>query len=502
MISINPATLEPAGEYPEHSPAQIEYLLQQARDAFPEWRHQSFEDRAVFLREAARLLRDRKEELAKLMAGEMGKPITAGEQEIDKCAGACEFFAEHAGGFLAAEEIASDASKSFIRFDPLGPVLAIMPWNFPFWQVFRFAAPALMAGNVGLLKHAPNVPGCALAIEKIFSDAGLPFGVFTTLLVAENDAAQKLVDHPVIKAVTLTGSERAGSAVGAAAGRALKKTVMELGGSDAFIVLSDANIEAVAKSAAEARCINSGQSCIAAKRFIVEESIAEEFEAAMTAAMVAMKMGDPLDRSTQMGPLARLDLLENLDRQVQASIAAGARLLGGGNLYRGSTADANSPGDENFHRNGNPHRAANLYHGANLPRGADRDLDRALRKGYFFPPTVLADVKPGMPAFDEETFGPVAAIIRATSANDAVRLANLSSYGLGCSIWTTDLKKGEALAAEIDAGSVFINGIVKSDSRLPFGGIKRSGWGRELSQAGIREFVNIKTVWIGPGDAR
>ncbi|HEY1921148.1 MAG TPA: NAD-dependent succinate-semialdehyde dehydrogenase, partial [Tepidisphaeraceae bacterium] len=420
--------------------------------AFSVWRKFSIRDRATLMSRAGSVLRRGRDELAKLMTAEVGKTISGSESEVEKCAAACDFFAEKAGDFLSPRVIGSDASKSYVRFDALGPVLAIMPWNFPFWQVIRFAAPALMAGNVAVLKHAPNVPGCSLAIEKVFSEAGFPAGVFSSLLISDNAAAQRLVDHPVIRAVTLTGSERAGAAVSAAAGGRLKKTVMELGGSDAFIVLADVDIEMVAAKAAEARCINNGQSCIAAKRFIVEEPIADRFEAAMIAAMGTMKVGDPMDHATQVGPLARLDLLHTLHEQVRRSIEQGAKLGLGGQRRSG--------------------------------------------KGFFYEPTVLTAVLPGMAAFDEETFGPVAAIIRARDAGDAVRLANQSRYGLGASIWTKDAGRAELLAAEIEAGSVFINGIVKSDSRLPFGGIKNSGWGRELSQFGIHEFVNVKTIWM------
>ncbi|MGA2439461.1 MAG: NAD-dependent succinate-semialdehyde dehydrogenase [Tepidisphaeraceae bacterium] len=452
MKSINPATEQVIAEYAEHTPGQIEQTLGSAEKAFGQWRSVSIKDRGALMKEAAAGLRRRREELSRLMAVEMGKPIGAGEAEVEKCAGACDFFAENAASFLAAREIQSDASRSYVRFDPLGPVLAIMPWNFPIWQVIRFAAPALMAGNVALLKHAPNVPGCALAIERTFTDAKFPPGVFSTLLIEDNQAAEKLIDHPAIRAVTLTGSERAGRAVSSAAGRALKKSVMELGGSDPFIVLADADVQTVAARAAEARCINSGQSCIAAKRFIVERGIADEFEAAMVAAMAAMKVGDPLDRATQVGPLARLDLLETLHRQVQRSVEQGAKLRLGGKRRSG--------------------------------------------KGFFYEPTVLADVRPGIVAFEEETFGPVAAVVRAEDAAEAVRLANASRYGLGASIWTGDIDRAEILAGEIESGAVFINGIVKSDWRLPFGGVKNSGWGRELSQFGIYEFVNIKTIWV------
>jgi succinate-semialdehyde dehydrogenase/glutarate-semialdehyde dehydrogenase len=452
MKSINPATEQVIAEYAEHTPVQIEQTLQSAEKAFGQWRSVSIQDRGELLKGAAAGLRRKRDELSRLMAMEMGKPIAAGEAEVEKCAGACDFFAENAAAFLAEREIRSDASRSYVRFDPLGPVLAIMPWNFPIWQVIRFAAPALMAGNVALLKHAPNVPGCALAIERIFTDAKFPPGVFSTLLIEDNQAAEKLIDRPAIRAVTLTGSERAGRTVSAAAGRALKKTVMELGGSDPFIVLADADVPSAAARAAEARCINSGQSCIAAKRFIVERDIADEFEAAMVAVMAAMKVGDPLDRATQVGPLARLDLLETLHRQVQRSVEQGAKLRLGGKRRAG--------------------------------------------KGYFYEPTVLADVGAGMAAFEEETFGPVAAVVRADDADDAVRLANRSRYGLGASLWTGDIDRAQILAGEIQSGAVFINGIVKSDARLPFGGVKNSGWGRELSQFGICEFVNIKTIWV------
>jgi succinate-semialdehyde dehydrogenase/glutarate-semialdehyde dehydrogenase len=453
VISVNPTTEKQIAEYPDHSGEQVEQFLDDGAAAKKEWRRSSFQKRASLMREVTNLLRQRQGELARLMTAEMGKPIVAAEAEIAKCAGCCEYFSEHAEKFLAQIPAPSDAWHSYVKFEPVGLVLAIMPWNFPFWQVFRFAAPALMAGNVGLLKHAPNVPGCALAIADIFNDAGFPPGAFSSVLISDNAIAQHLAGHPAVDAVTLTGSEKAGSRVAAEAGGALKKTVMELGGSDAFIVLADAQIESVAKSAAEARCLNNGQSCIAAKRFIVEESVAAKFESAIVAVMNAFRIGDPMDRATQIGPLARLDLLENLDHQVRHSVRQGAKLLAGGN--------------------------------------------RLERKGFFYPPTVLSDVHPGMVAFDEETFGPVAAIIRAKDAADAVRLANLSRYGLGASIWTNDLARAEALAGQLECGSVFVNGPVKSDPRLPFGGIKKSGWGRELGDFGIREFVNVKTVWIG-----
>jgi succinate-semialdehyde dehydrogenase/glutarate-semialdehyde dehydrogenase len=451
MRSINPATEETIANYPEDSAEQVEQKIRRADAAFREWRSTSFTQRADLFRKAAAVLRAQSSDLSRLMALEMGKPIVGGEAEVEKCAVCCEHFADHAEEYLKTQHYKSDASRSYVRFDPLGAVFAIMPWNFPLWQVFRFACPSLMAGNVGLLKHAENVPGCALAIEKIFTEAGFPAGVFTTLMIDRKDA-EAVIKHPVIKAVTLTGSERAGVAVASQAGSVLKKTVLELGGSDPFIILADADVTAVAKKAAEARCINSGQSCIAAKRFIVEAPIYVEFVEAMSAAMWDMRVGDPLDRTTQIGPQAREDLRDNLHRQVQASVQAGAKLAEGGEIPGG--------------------------------------------RGFFYPPTVLADVRPGMAAFDEETFGPVAAIIRADDADHAVRLANQSRYGLGASVWTRNAARAEKLAPHIDSGCVFVNGIVKSDPRLPFGGIKSSGYGRELAAFGIHEFVNIKTVWV------
>jgi succinate-semialdehyde dehydrogenase / glutarate-semialdehyde dehydrogenase len=450
MRPIDPTTEQPLEDYAEHTPRQIKQLLSQAGEAFRGWRETPLGERCRLMRRAGRVLRERSADLSRLMTREMGKPVVAAEAEIEKCAACCDHFADHAPQYLTPQFIPSDATRSFVRFDPLGAVLAIMPWNFPFWQVFRFAAPALTAGNVGVLKHAPNVPGCALAIEDVFRAADFPAGVFTTLLV-DTPAVPDIIRDPVIAAVTLTGSDRAGSAVAAQAGAALKKCVLELGGSDPFIVLPDADVEATAKAAAAARTINSGQSCIAAKRFIVVGD-SGPFEKRFAEALQALKVGDPSDRATDMGPLARLDLLENLERQVREAIAGGARLVTGGR--------------------------------------------RLPRKGYFYPPTLLADVKPGNPAFDEEVFGPVAALVQAKDIDDAVRLANTSRYGLGASIWTGDAAAAEALALRIESGSVFVNGPVKSDPRLPFGGIKRSGYGRELAAFGIHEFVNVKTVWI------
>jgi succinate-semialdehyde dehydrogenase/glutarate-semialdehyde dehydrogenase len=451
MRCLNPATELPIECPPDDSPERVAAALARAADAYAAWRGTTFDERAGLMRRAAVILRRDRDALAKLMAGEVGKPVTAGEQEVEKCAWTCDYFAEHAGAMLRPETVPTDAAHSYVRYDPVGCVFAIMPWNFPLWQVFRFAAPALMAGNVGLLKHAPNVPGCAAAIARVFSDAGFPAGAFASVFLS-NDQAAEVIAHPVVRAVTLTGSGRAGMAVAAAAGRALKKVVLELGGSDPFIVLDDVDVPAVARAAAAARCINTGQSCIAAKRFVVDRRIVEDFEYHLTEAMRGMRTGDPLDRQTQLGPIARLDLLETLDDQVRRSVAAGARLVCGGR--------------------------------------------RLPRVGFFYEPTVLSDVAPGMAAFDEETFGPVAAVIECDGPEDAVRLANHSRYGLGASIWTRDLQRADAMAAEIDAGCVFVNGAVKSDARLPFGGVKDSGIGRELSVPGIREFVNVKTVWI------
>jgi succinate-semialdehyde dehydrogenase/glutarate-semialdehyde dehydrogenase len=385
------------------------------------------------------------------MALEMGKPIVQGEAEVEKCAWACNYYAEHGEAFLADQPRQTEASRSYVRFDPIGPVLTIMPWNFPLWQVFRFAAPALMAGNAGILKHASNVPRCALEIEEVFRDAGFPENLFRALLVGSDKVAAIIADSR-IRAVTLTGSEGAGSKVAEQAGHHLKKTVLELGGSDPFIVLEDADIEKAAKTAADARLINSGQSCIAAKRFIVVDKVEDMFLRHFVSAMESRKMGDPLGRDTQVGPQARDDLRASLHRQVEESVKRGAKLLLGGRVPEGP--------------------------------------------GAFYPPTVLAAVNKGMPAFDEETFGPVAAVILAQDEADAIRLANDSPFGLGASLWTQDRERAERLVGQIEAGCVFVNEQVKSDPRLPFGGVKRSGYGRELSEYGMREFTNIKSVWM------
>jgi succinate-semialdehyde dehydrogenase/glutarate-semialdehyde dehydrogenase len=451
LESRNPATGALVVNCKEHDGREVATRLTAATAAFRAWRELGFPARAELLRAAARQLRAQRDPYARLVTEEMGKPIGQAESEIEKCAWGCEYYAEHGERFLASEVIATDAGRSLVRYEPLGPVLAVMPWNFPFWQVIRFAAPALMAGNVGILKHASNVPRCALALEELFRTAGFPAGVFASLMISAR-ATESVIQNPGIAAVTLTGSEGAGKAVAATAGQALKKVVLELGGSDPFLVLADADLEAAATTAVEARMVNNGQSCIAAKRFIAVEQVAEEFETRFAEKIAALKVGDPMDRATQVGPLARADLVRDLDQQVKASVAAGAKaVVGGGPL----------PG-----------------------------------KGNYFAPTLLTGVRPGMPVFDQETFGPVAALTRARDEAEAIALANRSSFGLGASLWTRDVARGEALAGQIEAGLVFVNGMVKSDPRLPFGGVKRSGHGRELGALGIREFVNAKTVWI------
>lgn len=451
MKAVNPATEETIREYPEPGDAAIGQRLAMAEEAFATWRQTPIGVRASYLCQLAETFRHDASRLAHLITEEMGKPIVAAEAEIEKCAWVCDYYGENGAEYLASRIVKTEASRSYVRYDPLGPILAVMPWNFPFWQFFRFAAPAIVAGNVAVLKHASNVPGTALAIEELFQHGGFPPGVVTTLLVPGSKTAD-LIAHPAIRAVTLTGSDKAGMAVASTAGRGLKKTVLELGGSDPFIVLADADPEAAAKRAADARTINSGQSCIAAKRFIVEPPIADAFVEAFVAAMGRLRVGDPLDRETEVGPLAREDLLGDLQDQVTRSVQAGARLRLGGH--------------------------------------------RLQRKGYFYAPTVLDNVEPGMTAFDEETFGPVAAVVRARDREHAVELANRSRFGLGASIHTSDLDEAESMAARLEAGSVFVNSVVKSDPRLPFGGVKHSGYGRELAEAGIREFVNIKTVWL------
>lgn len=450
--SINPASGTPVSSYDEMQRSEVSKIVGQAHNAFLGWRRTPFHDRAAPLKKAGQILRDKSKEYGRLMAEEMGKPFKEGIAEAEKCATACDYFAEHAEKFLAREEIATDARKSFVTFQPLGVVLAVMPWNFPFWQVFRFAAPALMAGNAGVLKHASNVPGCALAIEQIFKDAGFPENLFRTLMIGSKEVAA-VIEHPFIRAVTLTGSTPAGRAVAAKAGECLKKTVLELGGSDAYIIMDDADIEQAAAIAAKGRLVNSGQSCIAAKRFIVTERTRARFEEALVKKMQAAKVGDPMAEGTQVGPMARRDLRDDLHKQVESSIRKGAKVLCGGEIPKG--------------------------------------------EGAFYPPTVLTSVTKGMPAYDEELFGPVAAIITVEDEKQAISVANDSEFGLGGAVIGKDIARAEKIAAEeIDAGCVFVNGAVRSDPRLPFGGVKDSGYGRELSQFGIREFVNIKTVFV------
>ncbi len=452
--SINPASAEVLARFDPFTPDEVDHALDQAEDAFIAWRERSFEERAVPMRRLAALLRERADRYGRLITLEMGKPIVEARAELEKCAWGCEHYAEHAARYLADEVITTNARRSLVAFQPLGIVLAVMPWNFPFWQVIRFAAPALMAGNSAVLKHASNVPQCALAIEEVFRDAGFPEGLLRTLLMAGSQV-EPVIDDPRVRAVTLTGSSDTGSRIAQLAGRALKKTVLELGGSDPFIVLADADLGQAAKIATRARNQNTGQSCIAAKRFIAVESIATDFERRFAAEVAALQVGDPLDTQTQIGPLAREDLRETLERQVRESVGMGARVLTGGG--------------------------------------------RGDRKGWYYQPTVLADVTENMPVFKEETFGPVAAVVRVRDADEAVRVANDSAYGLGANLWTRDLALGERLARRIESGSVFVNGMVASDPRLPFGGVKRSGYGRELSSYGIKEFVNIQTIWIAEG---
>ena len=451
--SINPATEEVLRSFEPHSREDIADALQRASQTFSDWRKTTFAHRSDLMQKAAAYLRKHKARLSGIITAEMGKPIVEAEAEVEKCAWNCGYYAENAERFLRNEPRPSSASESYVQFTPLGTVLAIMPWNFPFWQVFRFAAPALMAGNTAILKHASNVPQCALAIEGIFREAGFPEGVFHSLLIPSS-AVPILIQAPAIAAVTLTGSEIAGSQVASQAGHWFKKTVLELGGSDPFIVLEDADLEAAVRTGVRARYLNTGQSCIAAKRFIVVESVFEEYQERFADAVRALKTGDPTDRATQIGPLARQDLIGGLERQVNDSMRQGAKLLVGGKRVAG--------------------------------------------RGYYFEPTVLTEVRTDMPASCEEVFGPVAAMMKAKNAADAVGIANSSPYGLGSNLWTSDLERARRLARDIESGQVFINGMVVSDPRLPFGGIKRSGYGRELSEFGIREFVNIQTVWIGP----
>lgn len=452
LDSINPFDGSVIQSYESHTKDEVKEIINLSQATWTNWRNVHFNERAVFMTNAARILRERKSGLAKLMALEMGKPYKGGIAEIEKCADCCEFYADNASEFLKNELINTDASRSFVSFQPIGLVLAIMPWNFPFWQVFRFLAPTLMAGNCGILKHASNVFGCALEIENIIKAAGFPENVFRTILIPGSEV-ERVIENEYIVAVSLTGSTEAGKKVAEKAGSLLKKTVLELGGSDPYIILHDADLELAAETCVNSRIINSGQSCIAAKRFVVVKAVEKEFTELFLQKMASKVMGDPLDEKTDIGPLARIDLRNDLHQQVKESIAMNAKCLLGGFIPEGNNA--------------------------------------------FYPPTVLTDVVKGMPAYDQELFGPVAAIISANDDEHAVEIANDSVFGLGSAIFSRDIKRAEYIAeTQIQAGACFVNALVKSDSRLPFGGIKQSGYGRELSHYGIKEFVNIKTVYI------
>ncbi|HEV2150327.1 MAG TPA: NADP-dependent succinic semialdehyde dehydrogenase [Longimicrobiaceae bacterium] len=451
IASINPATGDTLRTYDALTDDELEARLRLTDRTFRAYRRTSFAERSRWMARAAEILEAEKEPLGAIMTEEMGKPIGAAVAEAEKCAWACRYYAEHAERFLADEEVETDATRSWVAYQPLGPVLAVMPWNFPFWQVFRFAAPALMAGNVGLLKHASNVPACALAIEDVLRRAGFPEGAFQTLLVG-SDRVERILDDPRVRAVTLTGSTPAGSAVAERAGKRLKKAVLELGGSDPFVVMPSADLEKAAATAVTARTINNGQSCIAAKRFIVHDDVYDEFERRFAGQMRALRIGDPLDPETQIGPLATESIRDEVAEQVRASVEAGARLVSGGRI-------------------------------PDLP-------------GWYYEPTVLADVPEQSPAYHEEVFGPVATLFRVRDADEAIRLANDTVFGLGSSVWTRDEGERRRFVEEIEAGMTFVNAMVASDPRLPFGGVKESGFGRELADLGIREFVNVKTVYV------
>ncbi len=450
--STNPVNGAVIRSYETHNSNEVAQIISLSHLAWEDWRKVPFSKRAEFLNRTASLLRERKADLAMLMALEMGKPLKGGIAEIEKCADCCEFYANNGADFLKDELVSTDATKSYISFQPIGVVLAIMPWNFPFWQVFRFLAPTLMAGNCGVLKHASNVFGCALEIENIIQAAGFPENVFRTLLITGSEV-NAVIENEFIMAVTLTGSTEAGKKVAEKAGSLIKKTVLELGGSDAYIVLYDADLELAAETCVNSRIINSGQSCIAAKRFVIVEQVIDDFTELFVKKMASKILGDPTDEKTDIGPQARIDLRDKLHEQVKESIKMNAKCLLGGFIPEGDNA--------------------------------------------FYPPTVLTNVTKGMPAYDEELFGPVAAIISAKDETDAIRIANDSVFGLGAAIFSKDVKRAEIIAAtQLQAGACFVNSLVKSDSRLPFGGIKHSGYGRELSHYGIKEFVNIKTVYI------
>lgn len=449
--SINPLTNQVIKDYEEHTEQQIQDTITKADTTYLKWKKTSFEERSRLMHKAADVLRKNKEKYGQIMTDEMGKTKKEGIAEAEKCALACDYYAQHAASFLADEPLKVDEGEAYIAYDPIGTVLAIMPWNFPFWQVIRFAAPNLMAGNVGILKHASNVPQCALALEEVFREAGFPEGAFQSLLISSKKV-NTILENPQIKAATLTGSEGAGSKVAQKAGEKLKKTVLELGGSDPFIVLADADIEQAAEVAVKSRMINCGQSCIAAKRFIVLQEVADQFNELFVKKMAALQQGDPNQEDVDYGPMAREDLAESLLQQVQASVKKGAEVLLGG--------------------------------------------DRPDKKGAFFNATVLSHVKPGSPAYDEEMFGPVATIFTVSDEDEAIRIANDSPYGLGGSVWTANIEKGKEFVRHVESGAVYINKMMASHPAVPFGGVKQSGYGRELSHLGIREFVNQKAVWV------
>jgi succinate-semialdehyde dehydrogenase/glutarate-semialdehyde dehydrogenase len=451
MKSINPATGEVMQEYQEYHLKEVDGIIEDAHRAWKEWRTRSFEERSRVLWKAAEILGEKKEQFAKMITKEMGKPIVQSRAEIEKCIWVCEYYAENAKEILEDEQMKSDGSQAFVRFQSLGVVLAVMPWNYPFWQVFRFLAPALMAGNTALLKHASNVSGCAWDIESIFLDAGAPLGLFRTLLLSSRKV-EHVIRHDHVQAVTLTGSEKAGSIVGSQAGSEIKHAVMELGGSDPFIVLDDVDVEHCAVQAVNGRFQNTGQSCIAAKRFIVNHEVYDAFVASYVKIVESQKMGDPMDETVNVGPLAKEAFVDEIDELVQDALSKGAKLLTGGKRRDGP--------------------------------------------GYFYEPTVVAEVTPEMKLYYEETFGPVATIYKVSDDDEAVEIANATRFGLASSVWSQDTERAMQVADKIEAGAVFINGIVKSDPRLPFGGIKKSGFGRELSTYGIKEFCNVKTYWV------
>ncbi len=451
MISINPYSQQEIARYEEIEERELQLLIDHNYKAFKNWKRLSYKQRGHFFKKMGELLRQNKVELGTLITNEMGKIIGESVAEIEKCAWLCDYYADNTADLLTPEYYEADVTSSYVRFDPIGPVYGIMPWNFPFWQVLRAAVPTMMAGNTFLLKHAPNVQGCAYAIENLFREAGFPESVFTNLVIPV-ELSDRVIANTKVQGVTLTGSRRAGQAVASVAGKYLKKSVMELGGSDPYIVLADAQFNESCKTGVCSRMLNSGQVCIAAKRFIVEEAVFDQFVDEQKALLENMQLGDPLDETIDMGPMARADLLENIENQVNKSVQMGATILTGGTKV-----------DD---------------------------------KSWFYKPTLITDVKKGMPVYDEETFGPVSVVIKAKDPEDAIRIANDTIYGLGASLWTQNIPLAEKLAAKLEAGAVFINGMTKSDPRLPFGGTKQSGYGRELSNYGIKEFTNIKTVWV------